>query len=311
MGKILVRGSINIDEFFNVPHIVNSGETISSTGYSKRAGGKGANQAVSAAKAGATVDFAGHIGQDGVWLKDVLKGYGVGLDYLGLDDELPTGRALIQLSSSTSDNSIVLLPGSNFSTAPLAPTFSSYTHLLLQNEIPFSSTVSSLRLAKQNSVTTIFNPSPLPSEEQLKEIDWNDVDWLLVNEGEGLALAGLKEGESEEKILGKLTSLSEKGGLNAIMTKGADGVVAVTKEGATVSCPAGKVNGGVKDTTGAGDCFTGYFATLLSTSASNLDSNNLFKILQTASQASAICVESEGAMESVPLMEQVRERLGA
>ncbi|KAK4698921.1 hypothetical protein P7C70_g7349, partial [Phenoliferia sp. Uapishka_3] len=213
VGRVLVRGSINIDEFFNVPQsvpppilqlkqskadlsslrsIVNSGETISSTGYSRRAGGKGANQAVSASKAGGHVDLYGFLGNDGEWLLDELKGYGVGLAQTHIDLNLPTGRALIQLSTATLDNSIILLPGANHSTLPLpfpssTPTLP-YTHLLLQNEIPFQSTLDYLSAAKKAGITTIWNPSPMPSKEALNSFPFNDLDWLVVNEGESTEL---------------------------------------------------------------------------------------------------------------------------
>lgn len=315
--RLLVRGSINIDEFFVVPHIVQSGETIASTNYSKRAGGKGANQAVSAAKAGAAVDFIGAIGNDGVWLDQALRDYGVGVvGLLKLDDQL-TGRAVIQLSTSTSDNSIVLLPGANASlSSSLAPSslrqpLSSYSHLLLQNEIPLASTIDWLEAASSEGVQIIYNPSPMPTKEQLSTFPWSKVDWLLTNEGEArelLGSTGQTQGEHYIKDLKRKLSTDEGKGPNIVVTKGENGM-AVLFNGELVSCAAGEVVGGVKDTTGAGDCFTGYFATLLS-SHPPTNSTQVHSILSIASQAAAMCVESEGAMESVPLVAAVRERLG-
>ncbi|GAA5836330.1 hypothetical protein JCM5353_005989 [Sporobolomyces roseus] len=326
-GQLLVRGSVNIDEFFVVEHIVRSGETISSTDYSRRAGGKGANQAVSAAKAGAVVELAATIGNDGIWLKDTLASYGVSQSFLSLDESVPTGRAIIQLSTATADNSIVLLPGSNFSSSPsplstltqeqLGSTFS---HLLVQNEIPLESTKQALRDAHAAGLSTIFNPSPMLTVEQLEAFEWENLDWLLINEGEGQdLLAALSptttfgiETTSEE-ILSKLRETKLAGLTGIIMTRGADGVIASLKGGEIVSAGAGKVEGGVKDTTGAGDCFTGYFATLLSTlpTHSPLTSVKLRPILEIACQAAAICVEKHGAMESVPSLKEVKERMGS
>ncbi|GAA5919257.1 hypothetical protein JCM1841_006524 [Sporobolomyces salmonicolor] len=327
-GKLLVRGSINIDEFFVVDHIVRSGETISSTNFSRRAGGKGANQAVSAARAGAAVDFAGTIGNDGAWLRDTLSSYGLGLSLLATDESVPTGRAIIQLSSSTADNSIVLLPGANFTSSPSpsaslsSSELSAYTHLILQNEIPLAGTKQALRDAKSAGLTTLLNPSPMLRQEALQSFEFDQLDWLIINEGEGedlvAALSTTAEAEtpvSEPKaVLRRLreTRLSSLTGI--IMTRGADGVMASLRGGELVRVGAGKVEGGVKDTTGAGDCFTGFFATLLSTLAPTpsrpLSTDKLEKILSVACQAAAMCVEKPGAMESVPSLQDVKERMG-
>ncbi|GAA5926476.1 putative ribokinase [Sporobolomyces koalae] len=326
-GKLLVRGSINIDEFFVLDHIVRVGETISSTGYSRRAGGKGANQAVSAAKAGAVVELAATIGNDGDWLKDTLSSFGVSQTLLSVDETVPTGRAIIQLSSATADNSIVLLPGANFTSKPsplsalsreqLGATF---THLLLQNEIPLESTKQALRDARAAGLTTILNPSPMLTREQLETFEWDNLDWLLINEGEGQDLAAVLSPTGSttaaisqpEEILRILRETKLSGLTGILMTRGADGVMAGLKGGDIVSVGAGKVEGGVVDTTGAGDCFTGFFATLLSTLSpqASIEPAKIKQILEIACQAGAMCVESHGAMESVPSLEQVRARLG-
>ncbi|GAA5851173.1 hypothetical protein JCM8547_004154 [Rhodosporidiobolus lusitaniae] len=332
-SKLLVRGSINIDEFFEVEHIVRSGETISSSGFSRRAGGKGANQSVACARAGAQVDFAGWVGKDGTWLYETLQGYGVGTGLMGTDEELPTGRAVIQLSLSTADNSIVLLPGSNFSpSSPYMPFSSQYTHLLLQNEIPLSETLSALHMAHEKGVKTVFNPSPILRRSELESWPWGEVNWLIVNEREGedlLAILSPASDASEaapkdaEDLLARLrtTALGSLEGI--IITRGAKGVSASIREVGSVSVEAGKVEGGVVDTTGAGDCFTGFFATLLSSltpsssttssssSPSTLTPDFLRSLLHIANQAAAMCCEKNGAMESIPTLAEVKERMRA
>ena len=95
----------DIDEFFALPHIVKPGETISSTSFTRRAGGKGANQAYAVAKAGVSVDLDGCVGTDGGWIKTFLEKGGVGVDRLKVIDEEVTGRAIIQ-SASDGENSI-------------------------------------------------------------------------------------------------------------------------------------------------------------------------------------------------------------
>lgn len=183
--------------------------------------------------------------------------------------QLPTGRAVIQLSSSTADNSIVLLPGANFSqisplhdltTAQLA----TYSHILLQNEIPLQETKGALRRAKSAGLTTLFNPSPMPSRQALADFEWQHLDWLVINEGEGADLldaladpaAAEQANEGPAALLEALrrTALGSLTGI--IMTRGAEGVVSSLRDGSVVEIGPGKVVGGVKDTTGAGDCFT-------------------------------------------------------
>jgi ribokinase len=155
--------------------------------------------------------------------------------------------------------------------------------------------------------------------EQLEAFEWDNLDWLLINEGEGQDLVAALSSDpanlatGPEEIFAKLrqTKLGSLTGI--IMTRGANGVVAGLKSGEVVSAEAGKVEGGIKDTTGAGDCWTGYFATLLSTlsKGSPLDSSKLKQILEIACQAAAMCCEKYGAMESVPSLREVRERIGS
>lgn len=250
--------------------------------------------------------------------------------------QLPTGRAIIQLSDSTRDNSIVLLPGSNFSpSSPTIPNLSTYSHLLLQNEIPLTETRSILVKAHASGLTTIFNPSPMLTLSELEAFEWSSLDWLLVNEGEANELVKvLGTGKEEGSVLDRLRKVPVLSGLAGIlMTKGGDGVAAAIggPDGETVETGAGKVVGGVKDTTGAGDCFTvsddlpvfasgtlelivsfanqGFFATLVSTAATPLTADALKSILLVASQAGAMCVEKEGAMESVPSLAEVKQRM--
>jgi len=156
--------------------------------------------------------------------------------------------------------------------------------------------------------------------EQLEAFEWVNLDWLLINEGEGQdLLAALAPTSTStavmnaEEILSKLRGTKLGGLKGIIMTRGAEGVIASLENGEIVSAGAGKVEGGVKDTTGAGDCFTGYFATLLSTlsTSSPLTAKKLEPILEIACQAAAMCVEKHGAMESVPSLKEVKGRMGS
>lgn len=162
-----------------------------------------------------------------------------------------------RLSSTTADNSIVLFPGSNFAANRNRKfDLSQYTHLLVQNEIPWSETLSVLSSAHAAGVITFLNPSPMPAPAQLSELIWADVDWLLINEGEGHdLLAAFDQEASPEQLLSKL-QVTLGASTSILMTLGARGALALLPDGTLITAPAGKVVGDVKDTTGAGDCFT-------------------------------------------------------
>ena len=109
---MLVLGSENIDLVYGVDHIVRAGETISSTGLKRSAGGKGANQSAALGKAGMPVFFAGKIGRDGVWILDLLRSFGVDVSLTVIRDDVDTGQAIIQVDAD-GQNSIILTPGGN------------------------------------------------------------------------------------------------------------------------------------------------------------------------------------------------------
>ncbi|CAL1710170.1 unnamed protein product [Somion occarium] len=312
--RCLVRGSINVDEFFHVPSIVQPGETLSSTHYERRSGGKGANQAVAVAKGGGDVTLVGAVGSDGNWVLDGLKQVGVDISSVFVTQEEPTGRAIIQLTPQEEAVRSVL-----------------FTHLLLQNEIPFASTLSALAHAHRSGATTLFNPSPIPSVEQLRIFPWSQLDWLLVNQGEALSLLRAFNSQTNESsqnshisidipsswpsrpeiraaylLLHRLranTAFSPK--VNLVCTLGGLGVLALLNSGEGLYVPAAKLNGPVKDTTGAGDCFTGYLvAGLMEVETDgrieSLAKDVVERILRRAIEAAGICVQRPGATESIP-----------
>ncbi|WVR08132.1 hypothetical protein IAU60_005178 [Kwoniella sp. DSM 27419] len=318
--RCLVRGSVNIDEFFHLPHIVRPGETISSTSLTKRAGGKGANQAFAVARAGGSVDLDGCVGRDGEWVKEMLSGAGVGVGTLKvLDDEL-TGRAIIQ-SAADGENSIVLHAGANYHlpSDPQPPALTPYTHLLLQNEIPLSSTLAHLESAGSSGLTSVFNPSPMLTQDQLRDFPWKHLSWLIVNEGElgdllqafGAALPNLQEDSTDlrsaaqEGILALHRNEYFSSRVGIICTLGAKGILYFDPgRGLEIGhLPAAKLVNPLRDTTGAGDCFAGYFV------AGLMGGAQLEDVLKTCLTACAVCVENPGAMESVPLMDTVKPRM--
>ncbi|KAF8627545.1 hypothetical protein AX15_004379 [Amanita polypyramis BW_CC] len=317
--RCVVRGSINIDEAFYVQSISRPGETISSRNYKRRIGGKGANQAVAIARAGGAVDFYGAVGEDGEWVKAELGGHGMNVSGIIVSEE-PTGRALIQVADN-GENSIVLFPGANYSQVHEKRFedvsddhhFPDATHLLLQNEICKASTHYALEHA--GNAVVILNPSPLPSPSQIKVFPWHKIDWLIVNEGEAedlyrvTAEQDIRSWSTAEELLRLLSLLPPFKKTNIVCTLGARGVITAILSGVrsasspfVVHVPAAKVLNGVKDTTGAGDCFTGYFVQGLMGLGPNVKfggemvEKDIENILKVAVQAAGISAEMAAAV---------------
>ncbi|KAK0497679.1 Ribokinase-like protein [Armillaria luteobubalina] len=327
-ARCLIRGSINIDEFFHVNNTVRPGETISSSHLEKRAGGKGANQAVAVARAGGQVDLVGAIGRDGIWVKSQLENAGVDVSGVLVAEE-STGRAVIQLTSK-GENSIILFKGANFSSIPQRSMHARTTHILLQNEIPFSDTIAQIAAANDPSLakplSTIFNPSPMPSQTQLLQFPWDKLTWLIVNEGEASDLVDILVPSPASRVVPNedyaslsayplILRLAERiPTTNIVCTLGAAGVLALLSsfEGNPVYLPAAHLEGTVRDTTGAGDCFTGYLiAGLIKMEQDEipLTKDKLTDVLRRCIQAAGMCVEKRGAMESIPAGSDVDIRL--
>ncbi|HBC85784.1 MAG TPA: ribokinase [Lentisphaeria bacterium] len=289
--KILNFGSVNIDHVYSVEHFVRPGETLSSLLYSRFSGGKGANQSIALAKAGADVFHAGKIGSDGIWLKDNLKKCGVCTGFLKVG-KIPTGHAVIQVSKS-GENSIVLYGGSNqdidenFAKKAIAK-FSKGDYLLLQNEI--SSIPFIMEKAHQRGMKIVFNPAPMNSP--VKSYPLKLVDIFILNEIEGSELSGRK---GFQDVLREMKRKYPKA--LTIMTLGSKGA-AFIENGRIVFVPAVKVK--PVDTTAAGDTFIGYFLAGIAKGMKTGDAARM------ACRASAICVTRKGAADSIPEMREVR-----
>ncbi|KAJ7472432.1 Ribokinase-like protein [Mycena galericulata] len=320
-ARCLVRGSINVDEFFQVKEIVRPGETISSGHLVKRPGGKGANQAVAVARSGAIVDLVGAVGQDGLWVRDELKEAGVGMEGVSVVEE-NTGRAIIQVND-LGENSIILFKGANYASLPAHTIHPDTTHVVLQNEIPMSSTIEYLSRAASSKIATIFNPSPMPTPEQLRAFPWKQLTWLIVNSGEALDLckaldlaiedvgASVSAVDAAKPLILRL--FSHMPTTNLVCTLGADGVLAkfsLPDESEPVYLPAAKLQGTARDTTGAGDCFTGYMvAGLMRLEGQKATAADYISVLKRSTQAAGMCVEKAGALASIPLGAEVDARL--
>ncbi|KAJ3180523.1 hypothetical protein HDU87_002032 [Geranomyces variabilis] len=193
MPKVLCFGSVNVDDVFVVPHIVLTGETISSSEYTVHPGGKGANQSVALSKAGVETYHAGRIGKDGVWVADLMKTHGVKTDLLNVDDKKPNGRAIIQVSASDNDNAIVLLPGTNHAISiddadSAVGAFNKGDWVVMQNEINLDAANRVLDVAAKKGMVIVLNPAPCPSDF-VKSVSMTNVDVLVLNSSEAASIA--------------------------------------------------------------------------------------------------------------------------
>jgi ribokinase len=282
---ILNFGSVNIDHVYRVDHFVRPGETLSSESYQRFAGGKGFNQSIALAYAGAKVSHAGKIGEDGAWLRKGLAEAGADVSFLQVCDH-PTGHAIIQVDAQ-GENAIVLEGGANQSITP-ADAESTLAHfgpgdcLLLQNEI--SAMADIIRIGADRGMKIAFNPAPLTSAIAHYPLDLIDI--FILNEIEAEELTGQAEPEAALCEMRKSYPAA-----TTILTLGARGVIAATTT-EQVSVPAEPVT--PVDTTAAGDTFIGYFL------ADYLDGASLGNALQAATKAAAICVTQNGASASIP-----------
>lgn len=275
------------------------GETILGGAFAMYPGGKGANQAVAAAKLGGKVTFIGKTGRDvfGEKLVESLTHHGVHLEHLAVDPGHPTGVAFITVDR-TGQNEIVVVSGSNMQLTPhdvsrRKAAFSGVAILLLQLEIPLGTVIHAARLARLSHVPVVLNPAPA---RRLPRSLLKMVDYLTPNEPELEQLSGVRvRGNSGAERAARL--LLDRGVGNVLVTMGAHGCLLVTRS-ATVRFPACRVR--PVDTTAAGDAFNGALAFAL---ASGRD---LERAIPFANAAAALSVTRMGAQSSMPTARELR-----
>jgi ribokinase len=288
--RILNYGSLNIDHVYRVDHIVGPGETIGSDSYRRFCGGKGLNQSIALARAGAEVWHAGKIGADGRFLKKRLSQEEVNVDFIETVG-VPTGHAVIQVDAG-GENAIVIHGGANRAITRsdaerVLRAFSPGDLLLVQNEI--SATKHLLELAAAKGIKVAFNPAPFDPE--VPDYPLNGVDLFILNETEGRGMTGVTGAEATAAaLLGRFPHTA------VILTLGARGAFYADK-----AC-AFKVPGqtvAAVDTTAAGDTFIGYF---LARYVQGLDAHDC---MAAACRAAALCVMRPGAADAIPKLEEI------
>lgn len=298
---ITVLGSINMDLIATTAELPKPGETVAGNGFATAAGGKGANQALAARRAGAEVRMAGAVGQDGFagQALELLEGAGADLSAVRRVSG-PTGTALILVSES-GENMIAVVPGANGAVDGAAAeaalsVMSEGDLLMLQLEIPAATVEAALVSARQKGVRTIFNTAPLTKDAApLARL----ADIVVANETEFDRLTGhdaMSAAQREEAM----QSIAADTGQSLVVTLGADGVVAV--HGGKLVRAAGLDIQPV-DTVGAGDTFCGYLA-------AGLDAGLDFSVaLRRAAVAGSLACLASGAQPSIPMAAQVGARL--
>lgn len=292
--KVLNIGSLNLDHVYNVDHIIQPGETQATDGMNIFLGGKGINQSMALAKAGAEVYHGGLIGKDGHVFLEACAEYGVNSDYIK-KVEGKTGHTIIQVDKD-GQNSILLFGGANMMLTKeyvdeVLSHFETGDILLLQNEVNMLPYI--IDTAYEKGMQIALNPSPF--NERLTECDLSKISIFLLNEIEGGQVTGLVE---PEEILEKMQEMYPKAKI--VLTLGKDGAI-YAEDGKTWKQPIFKVQ--AVDTTAAGDTFTGYFL------AGLVDGLEIPEILKMSAKASSIAVTRPGAVQSIPYKKEVLEAL--
>lgn len=298
MTDIIVIGSLNADLVVRAPRFPAPGETIQGEDLAIIPGGKGANQAVAAARLGANVAMIGRVGADsfGISLIENLKQNHVDATRVVRDASAATGTAVIVVDSH-GQNSIVLSPGANAKIKPAdvePASFLDPSLLLLQLEIPTETVLRAARLAKKSGLRILLNPAPA---KQLPDELIKLADFIIPNETElslltKQAVSDMKSAEAAAR------SLVTREAQTVIVTLGANGALIVNKDGAK-RIPSFKVK--AVDTTAAGDAFIGGLAIAL------LGSQSLEDAVQYASACGALAVMKFGAQPSLPTADEVKQ----
>lgn len=297
-ARIAVVGSLNMDLVVRVPRMPVPGETLIGHDFHVIPGGKGANQAVAAARLGAQVTMIGRVGDDdfGRAQQRNLAQEGIDVTHVSVDPEEATGIALITLDAA-GQNSIILAPGANMRLTvahveAAAQTIADAEILICQLESPLEVVTRAIELARAQGVRVILNPAPArPLDTALLHL----VDYLIPNESETTLLTGIQVTDlsSAEKAA---ANLRERGVSTVILTLGEQGALLANARG-MIHVPGYSVE--VVDTTAAGDAFVGGFAVALA------EGQLLQEAVRFANAAGALAVTRLGAQPSLPTRREI------
>lgn len=304
MGRVAVLGIFNADLTFEASRLPEIGETILGEGFRLGPGGKGSNQAVAAARAGAAVSMITRIGRDtfgetalATWHAD-----GIATGAVIRDEARPTGTAFIFVSTQTRDNAIIVASGAAGALSPAdidgaAATIEDADVFVTQLEQPIDAAERGLAIARAAGVTTIFNPAPAAS---VSDALLSLCDYVTPNQGEVAALTGLPAGTLAE-ARAAAEHLRKRGARAVIVTLGEQG--ALFHDGTISELVPAVTAGPIAETTGAGDCFNGALSAALSDGLAPL------KAVRFACAAAGIAVTREGASAAMPNRAEIERQL--
>lgn len=288
--KIVVVGSLNLDRFARVARLPRAGETVLALDTFERFGGKGANQAVAAARLGASVTLIGAVADDaaGVGYRERLATEGVDTTYLfAKHGRVRTGTATIAVDGE-GENLIIVDPGANALLTPedvrrAAPCIAEADVVLMQLEVPLPAVLEAANLAAQAGRPIVFNPSPWQ-----RDFPWTTIQLhtVVVNRGESIAWLGEPRFPAELNVA------------RVVITQGAEGTLALTRH-ERVSVDPPRVD--PVDTVGAGDAFAGAYAVALG------EGRSLLEALDFANTAGALATLRAGAQEALPTRHEVEK----
>lgn len=296
--KIVIVGSTNMDMTVFTEHIPAVGETVLGGSFLMDTGGKGANQAVAAARLGGEIIFISRVGNDtfGRQITGVLHEEGINVHYVLSDEKFPSGVALIFVDKDA-QNSIVVAPGANSNL--LASDIESVFHeivnariVLMQLEIPMETVYFTAKHAFEKGIRVILNPAPM---NKLSSELLNCIDILTPNETEAEILTGIKIANKEDAEKAA-QSIFKMGVKNVVITMGASGAL-VCEKGKIYDVPSPVVK--AIDSTAAGDVFSGALSVALA------EGKVLKEAVQFACQAAAISVTKMGALSSAPFRNEM------
>lgn len=298
-GQIVVIGSLNMDMVIRINNMPQIGETILGNGLTKIPGGKGANQAIAAARLGANVSMIGRIGDDdhGKALISNLKEAGVKTEGISKDEKAHTGIAFINVTD-IGDNSIIVIPGANHCCVPSdvdknIRLIEKADIVIVQLEIPIETVIYAIKTANKLGKKVILNPAPaakLPADLYEK------IDIITPNENE-LEVLTTTEGQENDEYQFRCNELLKKGVDTVIVTLGSKGA-AIMSDNKSKYFPAVKVQ--AIDTTAAGDSFTAGFAAAL------MEGMDYEEAIQFANSVAAFVVTRKGAQTSLPWKKEVK-----
>lgn len=303
MAKIVVVGSANIDLVATVDELPQPGETVSGREFVTAFGGKGANQAIAAARLGGEVSMVACLGGDGYGRDYAARMAAEGLDtaHVRQTDAAATGSALIYVDAQ-GRNMIVVVPGANHCLTPediarAEAVIAGADLVVLQLETPAETVAAAVATANRAGTPVALNFSPI--DPALKLADLGRIDYLIVNEVEAAQLSGVAA-EDEAGAIEASHRLIALGVGHVIITRGGDGTV-VNDAGQVEVVPAIKVT--PVDTVGAGDTFAGALAVMIG------EGQTLSDAAAFANRAGGLSTQELGAQASMPLLEEVNHRV--